>query len=325
MASPVFIVGASRSGTTMLRLMLNAHSRLGVPQEFKYFNSSPHLDWVNWREPGLREEQYRRFVRGFLERRKHVFEGIGIEDLEKQIVGSQVRDLREPYRLSGEAWARHYGKQRWGEKTPHNLYYVDILFDMFPDARFIQIVRDPRAVVASMNQIPYFSSDSAFNALNWMQAVTVGFELLRVSVPESHRMTLRYEDLVSDPGECVGTICRYIGEPFEPQMLDFYRDSSKYMGTVIRTKSITQPVSSAHAEKWKETLSREDIALVESICRDEMAQFNYEPSGEPLRPRAMISKAVKSAYWRWKAWDHRSKRGHTVQYPMFARMQRWFV
>ncbi|HET6566635.1 MAG TPA: sulfotransferase [Rhodothermales bacterium] len=325
MESPVFIVGASRSGTTLLRLMLNAHSHLALPQELKYFNSFPHLDWPNWRRPQLREEQYRRFVRHFLERRQHIFDSVGIRDLDRQILDSHSRDLREPYRVAVEAWASHFGKQRWGEKTPHNLYYVDILHDMFPNARFIQIVRDPRAVVASMNNSVYFPGDTAFNALNWLQAVTVGYELVRNTVPESQLLTLRYEDIVADPAGCLQATCGFIGERFEPAMLDFHRDSSRYMGTVIRTETVTQPVSSVHADKWKETLSRPDIVLVESICRSEMTRFNYEPTGASLPASAMMNKAIKSAYWKWKTRGRRAQRGQTVQYPMFARMQRWLA
>ena len=71
MGAPFFIVGASRSGTTMLRLLLNAHPNIGVPKELAYFERCARFtDLENWKSLSLTTDAYRTFVRGFLQKRK---------------------------------------------------------------------------------------------------------------------------------------------------------------------------------------------------------------------------------------------------------------
>lgn len=316
MPPPFFIVGASRSGTTMLRLILNAHPRLAVPQELKYFNTvARHTDLEHWHDLNLSEREYRDLVRAFLERRRHVFEDIGLDALERAIIGDSERTLRAPYRIAAEAWARHYDKPRWGEKTPRNLFYADLLVAMFPEARFIYVARDPRAVVASMNRIAYFSDDSVLNALNVRRAMVDGYTQFQRSVPAPQRVAVRYEDLVDDPERWTSTLCAFLGEPFEPQMLAFHDGAAAYMDPVIRTPAVTRPVTSAHAEKWRQTLTAPEVATVEAVCGASMDAWEYEPTGAALPLAGRIDRAVKGAYWTWKGWQHRDQRGYAVHYP----------
>ena len=231
MPTPFFIVGASRSGTTLVRLLLNAHSRLAVPSELKYLQTvSHHARLERWRDPGLSEGAYRDIVRAFLTRRREVFEEIGGDRLERLILADAERTPRAPYRIALEAWAQFHGKERWGEKTPRNLFYADVLADMFPGARFVYVARDPRAVVASMNRIAYFSDDTVLNALNARRSMCEGLTHLRASVPEAARIVVRYEDLVADPEREARRLCRFLAEPFEPAMLGFHRRAAEFMG-----------------------------------------------------------------------------------------------
>lgn len=307
----------------MLRLMLNAHPRLAVPHEFKYFTELPEdVPAAQWRTPGLSEAEYRAFVRRFLTRRMYVFEDVGQEQLEEDILSRPERDLRTPYRVAAEAWARCYGKERWGEKTPYNLFYADVLADMFPGARFIYLVRDPRAVVRSMNAIVYFSDDTALNALNWRHAATHGYALLKTSVPARQRITMRYEDVVRDPEVHLRRICAFLGVTFETAMLEFHKDSRKYMAPTIRTPSVTQSVSDEHISRWKADLSTAEVGLVEAICGPAMASAGYAPTGAPLSPLGRLDKLMKMAYWNVQQWRHPGRRGHEVTYPMFGRARK---
>ncbi|NNF57301.1 MAG: sulfotransferase [Rhodothermaceae bacterium] len=320
MNAPFFIVGASRSGTTMLRLMLNAHSRLAVPEEFKYFNTlAGQVDLAQWRTPPELEVGYLALVQTFLQRRRHVFEELGIERLEVEILRDPERTLRAPYRIAAEAWARHHSKVRWGEKTPQNLFYADVLLDMFPGARFVYVARDPRAVVASMNRITYFSGDTVLNALNVRRAMGEGYTVFCRAVPPSRRFDVRYEDLVRDPEAALCAICTFLGERYEPGMLAFHRHAAMFMAPVIRTPAVTGPVSDAHTAKWKQTLRPAEVAVVESVCEDAMQAWGYEPVAASLPPLRRLDQAAKWAYWNWKGWQHRHRRGYTVHYPALHR------
>ena len=320
--APFFIVGASRSGTTLLRLMLNAHSRLGVSDELKYFNTiAPHADLSAWRAPGLDAAAFARLVDGWLHRRREVFRGMDLDGLRHTILTGEWT-LRAPYAAAAAAWARHHGKARWGEKTPRNLFYADLLTDMFPAARFLYVARDPRAVVASMNRAPYFSNDAVLNALNVRRAAGEGYALLCTSVPAERRCAVRYEDLVAEPEATVQAVCAFLGEAYEPAMLDFHRTSARYLAHEIQTPAVARPVDAAHAGAWTHRLRPAEIAAVEAICADALDAWGYVPTGTALPASARLDRAAKQAYWSWKGWQHRDERGYAVHYAPLAGLRR---
>lgn len=317
--TPLFIVGASRSGTTMLRLIFNAHSQVAVPDELEYFPMWPaSVAPEDWRAPNLTATQYEQFVHRFLECSVRKIGGLGLEALQQKILEHPGRNLRSPYRLTLEAWAEQQGKPRWGEKTPRNLFYSDVLADMFPEARFICLVRDPRAVVYSMNRISYFSEDTVLNALNWRRAIREGHERLEASIPASQRITVRYEELVRAPEEQVQRLCTFAEVAFEPGMLDFHRNARSYIHDV-QTPSVTKSVQKQNATKWKEGLAPSEIGIVESICRDEMKRWGYQPTAPPPGWPGRLDRGAKEAYWYVQRWRHAGQRDFLVSYPMFAR------
>lgn len=325
MKAPIFVVGANRSGTTLLRLVLNAHPRIAIPEEIVYFGSfMAGVPIESWQSPPLAESRYAAFVRQFIEKKCAALEGIDHEALIGEIMQSETRDFRRPYQMAIEAWARLHGKERWGEKTPGNLFYADVLRDMFPDARFIHMVRDPRAGVSSMMKTSFFPKDIVFNAMSRHKFMTRGRDILETAVPASHRTTLRYEDLVTNPEPTIKALCNFLEEDFHPEMLSFYKDSSRYMKTEAATsfnKAATQPISKDNLEKWKAQLSPGDIARIEAVCRGEMVEYNYPLSSSrvPVAHRAEL--LIKQLYWKLQEWRHRKVRHYTVKSPMFARLK----
>ena len=323
MNAPIFIVGANRSGTTLLRLILNAHSRIAIPDELIYFDS--YLAGVpieQWRSPGLNAEAYAAFVDHFLTETCTPLDGLDHTALRNRILSDGPHNFRHPYRLALEAWAQHHGKARWGEKTPGNLFFADVIHDMFPDARFIYMVRDPRAGVASMQKVSFFPQDVVFNALSRQKHATVGRALLHRHVPDDQRMTLRYEDLVREPEHAVRTVCAFLDEPFEPGMLQFHREAEQYMkdeAASAYNASATRPISDEHIDRWRDRLDADAIALVETVCRDEIHAFDYPAPGETLPWSRRLELAIKKAYWNWQTWRHRDVRQYTVKSPIFAR------
>ncbi|MFO8100161.1 MAG: sulfotransferase [Salinibacter sp.] len=325
MSVPFFIVGASRSGTTLLRLMLNAHSQIGIPRELKYFHTvNDTVDPQSWRDE-VSDESYRQLVRHYLKSRSDLFSD-DLGSLEAMVLGDDERTLRGPYRVLMEYWSRTLNKPRWGEKTPHNLFYVDVISDMFPGAKFIHVVRDPRAVAQSMNSIEYYSGETVFNALNWRRSIRAGENMLQQTLASDQQCTIKYEDLVSSPEATLRTVCHFLEESYEPSMLRFYETAADHMPSTIRTPSIRGPVNQKSLSKWKERLSALEIEIVESICAGEMARLGYERSTR-ARPSAYLRRVLKGAYWHWKSWQHRNQRGYEVGYSFFAglraRLRRW--
>lgn len=326
MSSPIFIVGANRSGTTLLRLILNAHPNIGIPEEIIYFGSfMAGVPIEKWRDPGLSEEEYKGFVTRFVEDKCGVLDHIDHQAIINEILSSEKRDFCHPYKTVLEAWAGAHKKQRWGEKTPGNLFYADILLQMFPDAKFIHLIRDPRAGVSSMMKTTFFPKDIAFNAMSRRKFMRKGRAILEKSVPASQRLLLRYEDIVTEPEVTIRAICNFVGEDFEPGMLSFYKDSSRYMKEEASSsfnKAATKPISAAMLDKWKKQLSPADVAMVEKICQDEMREFGYDFSDNRLVLAQWGELLVKNNYWRLQEWRNRRIRHFTVKSMMFARLRR---
>lgn len=311
---PLFIVGASRSGTTLLRLMLNAHPRLAVPHEFKYFRevreyASPEA----WRAE-FDDASYTELVDNFLAAREHIFDEIGIVNVKRKILADPERTIRGPYRVGAQTWMEFYGKSRWGEKTPFNLFYVDLLLDMFPEAKFIYVVRDPRAVVTSMNTIEYFSDDSVINALNWKTGAGEAYHNFVSAIPEASRMKMSYEQLATDPADTLGRLCTFAGEQYDDSMLSFYRDSKRYMNPVIRTENVTKTVTSTSIERWREHLSKSEVAMIEHVCADEMKLHGYDREGGKPTLSDKMSIALKTRYFEKKMAQNSHTPGYNVPY-----------
>jgi hypothetical protein len=327
-SSPIFIVGANRSGTTLLRLMLNAHSRIAIPEEMTYFRSQFDGESIeNWRSPNLSSVSYKALVAEFVDRTVALHPELDMSSLKARILNDGPQDLRRPYQEVLEAWARQNGKERWGEKTPGNLFYVDIINQMFPDAIFLYVVRDPRAGVASMMKTDFFPNDVVFNAMSRRKHADVGEDLLKRHIPEERWCTIRYEDLTSIPEQTLRRVCDLIGEAYEPSMLTFYRTADAYMKKEAATTfnaAANQPVTAARIDAWRDVLSDRDVSLIERICGAEMRRWDYHPTGLPLPLGARLEIKIKEAYWFGQTLRNRGVRHYTVKHVLFARLRtRW--
>ncbi len=319
--APIFIVGANRSGTTLLRLLLNAHSEIAIPDEINYFYgfTKTEISYEAWTEPQLSAAEYEAFVDRFLDANRPKVRELDLSSVRAEILDGP-QDFRRPYQVLLTRWAAHYGKARWGEKTPGNIYHSNILIDMFPDARFLHVVRDPRGGVASMQRVSFFSSDATFNALNRHKIMTHGRDWLARAVPADQRMEVRYEDLVGAPQHTLGRICGFLETAYEPEMLRFHQNADRFMldeAASTYNQTATRPISPTEAEKWRSQLSESEIAIIERVCADEMDEFGYAPVGAALSWGAACQLAVKRTYWALQWWRYRYDRHFAVLTPMF--------
>ena len=329
MNAPLFIVGANRSGTTLLRLLLNAHSQVGIPDEINYFHSFRHADYYHWKESDMPAAEFEAFVDDFLASNRSVTPELDMDALRADILDGPV-DLRRPYKLLLEAWARHHGKDRWGEKTPGNLYHAHYLLAMFPDAHFIQIVRDPRAVVHSMQKASFFPDDVVFNAFNLRKALAEGRSHVEKSVPAAQRLTVRYEDLVNAPVPTLRRVCAFAGLEYEDGMLAFHQDASRYMTEAAASSfnaAATRPISKDRTDAWRHRLSAAEVAMIEFVHEAFMTEFEYARDGGRLSPWRWSELAVKGAYWQYHRWRNRRVPQYVLQHNPFGalrrRVRRW--
>ncbi|WP_052849969.1 sulfotransferase family protein [Streptomyces avicenniae] len=184
---PVFVIAPVRSGSTLLRMALGAHSRLHAPHELHF-----------------RRLEVRCGTR-LAERALSVLD-LGRTDLEHLLWDRVLH--RELVRS---------GKQCLVEKTPSNAFVHDRLAACWPDARFVFLLRHPAAIARSWHEADPVRRDpeqAAHDALRYMRAV----ERARAALP-GH--TVRYEELTDDPEAALRALCAFLGEEFEPGMVEY--------------------------------------------------------------------------------------------------------
>lgn len=325
MTAPLFIVGANRSGTTLLRLILNAHSEVAIPDEIRYFYSfRGGAGYEHWRTPNLSPDQYRDFVDDFLQQNEAVTPELDLEALRSEILAGP-HDLRRPYQLLLERWAHHHGKSRWGEKTPGNLFFAHLILSMFPEAKFLHLVRDPRAVVHSMQGVSFFPTDVIFNALNLQKTMTKGRARFERAVPSDQRLVIRYEDLVHDPVPTIRRVCDFADLEYEPGMLAFHEDAARFMTDAASSSfnaKATRPISTSRTHAWKNQLAPAEVAVVEFFTRSTMREFDYQPEGHRLPMRRWPELALKYVYWRYHCWRNRDIPQYVLRHSMLSGIKR---
>jgi hypothetical protein len=287
--APFFVVGAQRSGTTMLRLMLNAHSRLAVPFESvfipKFFRRAEQYGDLGERENLARLLED---IRG----ERHVARGQLIPDV-AAILDAAPRSYAELVTTIFSVYASRKGKPRWGDKTPGYGSELDVLSTLFPESKVIHIVRDGRDVALSNRTLSWGirSMPRAASAWRWETLLTrklgrmLGGDYLEV----------RYEDLVRNPEAELRRICTHIGEHYEPDMLQYHRSASdempqeslKWHGNSVR------PPDNRKVFQWREQLSIADRVIFEDHAGDALEEFGY---AREFHPPTIASRARMVVY-----------------------------
>jgi len=255
--APVFIVGIARSGTTLLAAMLSAHSRLDCGPESRFFARYRHLDSAaraRLLDPALWPDPAVEFV-GSLRNQGHPVNelfGLTLVQVRDHLAGRppSLAAMLESLTVSH---ARAAGKARWMEKTPRHLLMTDTLWRHWPAARVIRIVRDPRDVALSLSRMP-FAKDSVVGNL---VRVDHDDRISRQRVEADPRaMTLRYEDLVTEPERELRRICRFLGEDYEPGMLDARGTAAKVAAAHEWWKEgVSGPLNSSSVGRWRREMS----------------------------------------------------------------------
>ncbi|WP_334187321.1 sulfotransferase family protein [Noviherbaspirillum sp.] len=162
------------------------------------------------------------------------------------------------------------------DKSLDSVHYADELMRLFPDMRFLNVVRDPRAQVASMNKAIIHEFDTLLNARIWVDAHRSACDLL-ARHPE-RVLTIRYEDFLSDQEQTLMKVCAFFGIEFLPQMLDVTRSAEANQIAKLSALWVSNCFSpiAANADKFKKQLSMDDIEIIETMTREYMRLYGYE-------------------------------------------------
>jgi O-antigen/teichoic acid export membrane protein len=295
-AAPVFIVGPSRSGTTLLARMIDSHTSLAIfPETWCYVV----LDRLGCFEEFSNRWQYILFLNQVwdsLQQYNDPAARVLAEEAAKcPSYSGPVRPILESF---GKAYAVARGAVRWGEKTPGHVLWLPQIRSLFPEARILICIRDPLDVISSYDErwgggnadTKYLMRASA-QVRHYLQHL-----LKAQGFPAEHTLTVRYEALTSHPEEILREICSFLDLQFEPGMLQFYR-SQAYVerdtpdGQYHRL--LGGPATTERIGRYRSTFSPSQIALIERCLGDEMQQLGYAPRvSEPVTFTAAESTAL---------------------------------
>lgn len=247
-SQPIFIVGAERSGTTVLRLMLDHHPQLAFYHEFEYA-----VDWIadNGCWPQL-EEYYQCLETDRIFQASNFVIDHNLSY--PQLLNSFLRQKRDQDQkpLVGATVHRNFDK----------------LVEIWPNARFIHIIRDARDVARSCIGMGW-AGNVWTGVERWIEAEILWHKLCQ-TVPEEQRTEVRYENLISDSVNALTNLCEFMGLPYNPAMLS-YPQTTSY--SLPNPKLIYQ---------WRNKLSATEMQLVEARTRDMLVERGYQLSGLPL-------------------------------------------
>ena len=293
---PIFLVGCARSGTTLLSVMMHAHPRIAMPPETRFL-VPVYRDRATFGD--LTQADNRRKLALAMTGKGTKFADLDLD--RKQVVEEIVAGPPTIGSAAGILWRRFAadrGKVRWGEKRPAYWQNMDVILRMFPDAQIIHLVRDGRACVASLKQVDWYSN-SARTAMTAWSLAEARLTRLGRRLPADSYHHLRYEDLLADPRSELQSLCRFLGEDFDENMLNYAGAAADIVPSRktwhLRTRGELDP---GRIEAWRTTLEPGEIGLAERVLGRRLRANGYTLSGDGTPPELRPVLGFYRAYGR---------------------------
>jgi hypothetical protein len=302
-----FIIGRPRSGTTLLRSILDAHSRIIVPPEYPVLLNCLHLLHPQNLSSNKKKIKFYKSVISFKKTKRELFESIGLneenltDDLLKNSQAISFSDAFVKVQMHCKSCRLEKPALLVGDKNPVYSFIVMQLLKKFPEAKFVFLVRDPRDQFASLKKFDFEASSPVLQALRWQKLMLDYISIVKRFPERIH--FVQYEHLVSKPDEEISKICKFLNLEPENEMLHFnecIKDSVqpnlKHMFAKYHS-SLIKPLSSVNIEKWKSELSKNEIITIEHITGKSMSKLGYHKiSKHTFSFRLLFLKCVWNCY-----------------------------
>jgi hypothetical protein len=287
------IVGAPRSGTTLLRFMLDAHPQMAIPPETGFLTLGRSL---RGRGDCLRRQFFEAITAFPADAPAWNDFGLSRPNLWSMLAGIEPFTVADGYRAFYRAYAEARGKQRWGDKTPMHCLHLMSIEEVLPEAHFIHVIRDGRDVALSLRHLRFSPGhDIEVLARHWANCVTAasaqGARCRRY-------LEVRFEELVCDSRAVLSRVCAFLDLPYWPEMLRYYlrtpdrlaehRERVRTNGTVVvshadrlRQQALTmQPPQESRVQAWKRRMAVEEQLRFESVAGRLLLELGYgAPAG----------------------------------------------
>ena len=307
MQQPFFVVGSDRSGTTLLRLYLDAHSRLAIPSE-SWFLIDLFAAFPDGRTPGAPHDPEpgpRRVL--------------DADDLERALaIVTEHRRFRDGWRLSPDAVREYLAGVaaptladfidalyrletglppggRWGDKTPEYALHMGAIDQVFPRSQFVHIVRDGRDVYLSLASRRWRDRGHTPYELGryWSQTVSAA-GAAGERLGRERYMLVRYEDLVLDTRATLVRVTDFLGFQFEEDMLAAHGEAAKVVtpresAAGVHEKLFRAPRSTDVA-RWRESSRQPGVILAAGVMREQLRAYRYPDP--PTAATAFITRSL---------------------------------
>lgn len=279
----------------MLQLMLHAHPRIAVPPENRFVlpTYTSRKTFGDLEEPENKRKVARQIMGG---------KGVGKTQfrdfgLDRKAVTEAI--VAAPPTIGSvlgtvfRAYADRFDKPRWGDKRPAYHHYLPFLRRMFPDAQFIQVIRDGRANVASLKRMPWWNHDVYTTIAEWAIAFD-NCQRFAKRLPSDTFHQIKYEELVTDPVGELKRLCAFLGEDYDDAM----SEPKELAGEAVPKRktwhvATQSDVSADQVAKWREQLEPWEISLCETALGRRLRSYGYELTDAPRASTRHLSDYTK--------------------------------
>jgi Uncharacterised nucleotidyltransferase/Sulfotransferase family len=283
-----FFVGAARSGTTLLRAMVDTHPDMAIPPESWFITE---LASQRQRYETRRDFDIKRFATDLIANHWFARWDVAEGDLYAALHEAAPGDYPGAIRTVFSWWAARHGKSRYGDKTPGYVTELAILAALFPEACIVHLIRDGRDVALSYSETFGISTVKAIRL--WRSRVRAARETGRALGVERYR-EIRYEDLLADPASTLRDVCSFVGIPFSDRML-CHSAHAQHLLTRMPDRHhhlhIGRPLTTGLRD-WRTQMSPAVARACESLAGDLLDELGYErgPAGHSLRGNSLVAK-----------------------------------
>lgn len=282
-----FIVGVARSGTTLLRLMLDAHPEMAIPPETHF------IPKVIKACDGA-EDPHDAVFELLTTHRRWPDYGLDANELRERLDRIDPLSAGDALRAFYDLYAEKQGKPRWGDKSPSYVRRMRRVASALPEAHFVHLVRDGRDVALSQVEVDFGADQIADAARDWVDGIE---KAQRQARRLRHYIEVRYEDLVTEPESALRSVCEFVQLRWDPAMLAYHAGAAERMAEVTRDfergegpaipaavrasrhTRVAEPPQRERAARWRTDMSPSDRATFEGIAGEQLEKLGYEVSG----------------------------------------------
>ena len=289
LSSPFFILANPRSGSSLLRLVCDSNSNLIVPPE------SGFLEWwykkyKNWDESWIDHKLFLEFIDDLLSSKKFEIWNFDVQLFKNLVTNEKPKNYSSLMSLVYYSYSRQQEKSivRWGDKNNYYIHRLDLLYKIFPNAKFIHLIRDGRDVAVSYRNIKKIDSKSPYKpqlpaemleiAKEWDSNINKINSFLN-TIPEVNQLEIKYEDLLKNTKISALKICDFLNVPYEEEMLHYYRRNLRHhtepKATLDWKKKTLQKPDISNIGKYIDELTETELQIFESECLTTLKKYSY--------------------------------------------------